>query len=185
MGTTWGYVQVLTEDLLQLAALRTAGVPEANIIQEEASREGGRPLYNALLALLCDGDSLVVSKVDRLGVSTLDALQTAKDLDTRGVRVIITTLGIDLKTPSGRCVLDMMIHIAEFERELIRDRAPTRIAKSFKLGPAQRAEAIKLHGEEGKSIDEIAAQFGCARTVVHRAVKLRAARGNKPSSRCF
>ena len=43
----------------------------------------------------------MVWKVDRLGRSTFDALQTAKALDARGVSIVITTLGIDLKTPSG------------------------------------------------------------------------------------
>ena len=50
---------------------------------------------------LGDGDKLVVWKVDRLGRSTLDALQTARDLDERGVHIVVTTLGIDLKTQAA------------------------------------------------------------------------------------
>ena len=104
MGTTWGYARVSTEDQelgLQITALRAAGVPEANIVQEKASGKAGsdRPLYTELLGRLQDGDSLVVWKVDRLGRSTLESLNTAKDLDERGVHIVITTLGIDLKTP--------------------------------------------------------------------------------------
>ena len=97
-------------------------MPEANIVQEKVSGKAGsdRPLYTALLGRLTDGDRLVVWKVDRLGRSTLDALQTAKDLDARGVHIVITTLGIDLKTSGGRLVFGMMAQIAEFERELIR-----------------------------------------------------------------
>ena len=98
MGNTYGYARVSTEDQelgLQISALRDAGVPEANIVQEKASGKFGtdRPLYDALLRRLGDGDRLVVWKVDRLGRSTLDALQTAKDLDARGVHIVITTLG--------------------------------------------------------------------------------------------
>ena len=127
MTATWGYARVSTDDQelgLQITALRAAGVHEANIVQEKASGKAGseRPLYAALLRRLADGDRLVVWKVDRLGRSTLDALQTAKDLDARGVHIVITTLGIDLKTPAGRLVFGMMAQIAEFERELIRDR---------------------------------------------------------------
>jgi len=48
-----------------------------------------------------------------LGRSTLDALNTAKDLDARGVRIVITTLGIDLKTPAGRLVYGVLAQIAE------------------------------------------------------------------------
>jgi DNA invertase Pin-like site-specific DNA recombinase len=133
-----------------------------------------------LLAKLRDGDKLVVWKVDRLGRSTLDALNTAKDLDARGVRIVITTLGVDLKTPAGRLVYGVLAQIAEFERELIRERVTAGIAAARKRGvafgrrhtlrPNQRAEAVRMHFEEGKSIGAIAALFGCGRTVVHRAI---------------
>src|SRR3954447_11679907 len=98
----YGYARVSTEDQelgLQITALTEAGVPARHIVKEKASGKGGtdRPLYAKLLAKLCDGDRLVVWKVDRLGRSTLDALNTAKDLDARGVSIVITTLGIDLK----------------------------------------------------------------------------------------
>jgi DNA invertase Pin-like site-specific DNA recombinase len=127
MGKSYGYARISTEDQelgLQITALRDAGVPEANIVQEKASGKAGtdRPLYDALLRRLGDGDRLVVWKVDRLGRSTLDALTTAKNLDDRGVHIVITTLGIDLKTPAGRLVFGMMSQISEFERELIRER---------------------------------------------------------------
>jgi DNA invertase Pin-like site-specific DNA recombinase len=75
----------------------------------------------------------------------------------------------------------MMVQIAEFERELIRERviagmaeAKTRnvaIGRKHTLRPHQRAEAARMHLEEGKSIGAIAALFGCGRTVVHRAVQ--------------
>ncbi len=185
MGTTWGYARVSTEDQelgLQITALRAAGVPEANIVQEKASGKAGsdRPLYASLLARLTAGDRLVVWKVDRLGRSTLESLNTAKELDDRGVHIVITTLGIDLKTPGGRLVFGMMVQIAEFERELIRERVKAGMADAKKRGihtgrkhtlrPHQRAEAARLHNEEGKSIGKIAALFGCGRTVVYRAI---------------
>jgi DNA invertase Pin-like site-specific DNA recombinase len=185
MGTTWGYARVSTEDQelgLQISALRDAGVPDAHIIQEKASGKAGadRPLYAALLERLADGDRLVVWKVDRLGRSTLDALQTAKNLDARGVHIVITTLGIDLKTPAGRLVFGVMAQIAEFERELIRERVKAGMAdakargvhtgRKNRLKPHQRAEAARLHLEDGKSLNEIAALFGCGRSIIYRAV---------------
>ena len=186
MGTTWGYARVSTEDQelgLQVTALREAGVPEANIVQEKASGKAGsdRPLYAALLVRLGEGDRLVVWKVDRLGRSTRDALQTAKDLDARGVHSGITTLGVDLKTAGGRLVFGMMAQMAEFERELIRERVKAGMAdakrrkvhvgRKNRLRPHQRAEAARLHLVEGKSLGEVAALFGCGRTVVFRAVQ--------------
>jgi DNA invertase Pin-like site-specific DNA recombinase len=117
IGQIWGYARVSTEDQelgLQITALRDAGVPEKHTVREKASGKAGsdRPLYAKLLEKLNDGDRLVVWKVDRLGRSTLDALQTAKALDARGVSIVITTLGIDLKTPSGRLVFGVMSQIA-------------------------------------------------------------------------
>jgi DNA invertase Pin-like site-specific DNA recombinase len=185
MGTTWGYARVSTEDQeldLQITALRAAGVPMANIVQEKASGKAGsdRPFYAGLLERLKDGDRLVVWKVDRLGRSTLESLNTARDLDERGVHIVITTLGIDLKTPGGRLVFGMMVQIAEFERELIRERVKAGMADAKKRGvhtgrkhtlrPHQRAEAVRLHLEEGESLGKIAALFGCGRTVVYRAI---------------
>jgi DNA invertase Pin-like site-specific DNA recombinase len=184
MGQTYGYARVSTEDQelgLQVTALLAAGVPENHIVQEKASGKAGgdRPLYAALLARLKAGDKLVIWKVDRLGRSTLDALQTAKELDERGVHIVVTTLGVDLKTPAGRLVFGMMIQIAEFERELIRERVTAGMAEAKRRGkhcgrkhtlkPHQRAEAARMHAE-GQSLGKIAALFGCGRTVIHRAV---------------
>jgi putative DNA-invertase from lambdoid prophage Rac len=186
MGQTWGYARVSTEDQelgLQIAALRGAGVPEKHIVREKASGKAGadRPLYAKLLEKLNDGDRLVVWKVDRLGRSTLDALQTAKALDARGVSIVITTLGIDLKTPSGRLVFGVMSQIAEFEHSLIRERVIAGMAEAKRRGkhvgrrhtlkPSQRAEAVRLHREEGKSLGAIADMFGCGKSIVFRAVK--------------
>jgi hypothetical protein len=74
---------------------------DAPSCRKHLEHRSDRPLYAKLLEKLNDGDRLMVWKVDRLGRSTFDALQTAKALDARGVSIVITTLGIDLKTPSG------------------------------------------------------------------------------------
>jgi hypothetical protein len=131
------------------------------------------------VARLKAGDRLVVWRVDRPGRSTLESLKTAKDLDERGVDIVITTLGIDLKTPVGRLVFGMMVQIAQFERELIRERVKAGMADAKTRGvhtgrkrtlrPHQRAEAARLHNE-GQSLGKIAALLGCGRTVVHRAI---------------
>ena len=184
MGEVWGYARVSTEDQdlgLQVSALREAGVPENHIVQEKASGKKGsdRPLYAALLAKLKAGDKLIVWKVDRLGRSTINALQVVEDLKDRGVHIVITTLGVDLATPAGKLVFGVLAQIAEFEREQIRERVIAGMAEAKRRGdhvgrkhtlkPHQRAEAARMHAE-GKSLGEIAALFGCGRTVVHRAV---------------
>jgi len=93
-----------------------------------------------------------VWKVDRLGRSTLDALNIARDLDARGVHIVITTLGVDLKTPSGRLVFGLMAQIAEFERELIRERVTAGIAalERFPLGLNRDSHGRRNRGVFGK-----------------------------------
>jgi DNA invertase Pin-like site-specific DNA recombinase len=126
--------------------------------------------------------SLQITALTEAAVARKDIVQEkAKDLDARGVRIVITTLGVDLKTPAGRLVYGVLAQIAEFERELIKERVTAGIAAARKRGvafgrrhtlrPNQRAEAVRMHLGEGKSIGAIAALFGCGRTVMHRAMK--------------
>ena len=138
-----------------------------------------KPKFKALLGRLKSGDKLVVWKVDRLGRNVRDALATAEHLDKADVRIIITTLGIDMKTPSGKLVFGILAQIAEFEREQIRERVTSGLAATKARGTVlgrqhtltthQRSEAARMVNEEGKSLAQVAALFGCARSVVHRA----------------
>lgn len=93
---------------LQLDALEAAGVPSAHIVQERESGVRQRPNFDALLRKLQTGDSLVAWKVDRLGRDALAALTVARDLDAPGVRIVITTLGVDSSTPAGRMVFGVL-----------------------------------------------------------------------------
>ena len=81
------------------------------------------------------------------------------------MHIVITTLGIDLKTPAGRLVFGMMSQISEFERELIRERVKAGMTEARKRGvhtgrkhkltPSQRAEAARMHHCDGKSLAQI------------------------------
>jgi DNA invertase Pin-like site-specific DNA recombinase len=191
MGQIWGYARVSTggQDVaLQVDALRAAGVPDDRIVRETISgAKADKPLLDRLVGKLKAGDSLTVWKVDRLGRSVLDALLLVKRLDEAGVAVVITTLGIDLTTPAGRLVLGMMLQIAEFERELIRERTNAGLAATKARGTVlgrrhsltthQRAEAARMVLDEGKSLGDVSQLLRVGRTIVHRAVtEVRAAR---------
>lgn len=115
---------------LQHDALRAAGVERDNIYDDLAS--GGRddrPGLTACLKSLRDGDVLVVWKLDRLGRSLAHLVNTVKELSDRkiGLRVL-TGKGaqIDTTTASGRMVFGIFATLAEFERDLIRERAVAR-----------------------------------------------------------
>jgi len=183
MTETYGYARVSTGDQnhnLQIDALIEAGVPKKNIVRETISGSvANKPKFTALKGRLKSGDKLVVWKIDRLGRNVRDALATTKELDEAGVRIIITTLGIDMQTPSGKLVFGILAQIAEFEREQIVERVTAGLAATKARGTVlgrkhtltshQRSEAARMINEERKTLAQVAALFGVARSVVHRA----------------
>jgi DNA invertase Pin-like site-specific DNA recombinase len=181
---TYGYARVSREDqelALQVDALVAAGVAPGNIVRDKMSGVADRPRFAKLLDKLQAGDTLVTWKVDRLGRSALATLRTFKELDEKGVRLIVTTLGIDTKTTAGRLVLGIMTQLAEFEREQIVERtvagleAAKRRGKKLGRKPLltcmqarQAAEMVK----EGKSYGEIADTMAVSRSVVFKTVRM-------------
>ena len=183
MPDVWGYARVSREDqqlALQLDALAAAGVPHGNIIKDKESGTRQRPAFDALLQRLQPGDSLVAWKVDRLGRDALAALAIARDLDRRGVRIVITTLGVDSSTPAGRMVFGVLAQLAEFEHATLIERTNaglaaarkrgTHLGRRFRLTPHQQIEARRMRAEEGKTYAQLAALFRVSRSVIWRAV---------------
>jgi DNA invertase Pin-like site-specific DNA recombinase len=180
----WGYARVSTDDqntAPQVDALIAAGVPRETLVEEYISGAAkDRPKFVALLLRLQSGDTLMVWKICRLGRNTLAALQTAEEMNARGVRIVITTLGIDMTTPAGKLVFGILAQLAEFEREQIRERINAGMAaakargkhlgRRHALTQHQRREAVKLV-ESGKSLAEVGAILGVHRSIVHRAVQ--------------
>ncbi|MGU2639913.1 recombinase family protein [Acinetobacter baumannii] len=131
---------------LQHDALRAAGVERDNIYDDLAS--GGRddrPGLTACLKSLRDGDVLVVWKLDRLGRSLAHLVNTVKELSDRkiGLRVL-TGKGaqIDTTTASGRMVFGIFATLAEFERDLIRERTMAGLASA--RGADENSRSPKL-----------------------------------------
>ena len=81
-----------------------------------------RPGLAALMEYVREGDTVVVWKLDRLGRNMLHILQTVKELTDRGVTLVSTTDGIDSSTPAGRMMIGVLGSLAEYERELIKER---------------------------------------------------------------
>jgi len=120
----YGYARVSTvgQDLqAQIEALQREGCDK--IYSEKfTGTKADRPEFQKLLAELKDGDTLVVTKLDRFARSTAEALAIVKDLFERGVKVHVLNMGLIENTPTGRLIFTVMSAFAEFERDLIVER---------------------------------------------------------------
>jgi DNA invertase Pin-like site-specific DNA recombinase len=120
----YGYARVSTvqQDLeAQLQALKNEGC-EVIYSEKFTGTKADRPKFTELLAKLEAGDTLVVTKLDRFARSTVDAIQTVRELFERGVKVHILNMGIVEDTPTGRLIFNIMSSFAEFERDMIVER---------------------------------------------------------------
>ena len=139
--TRYGYARVSTEAQTtdpQILVLTNEGVE--NIVVETVSGSvpaHGRPALSALLKRLTSGDSLTIAKLDRLGRDTVDVLELVRVLDQRNIRLRILNLGIETGTSNGRLFLTILMAMAEFERELIRERTQAVTCPPF-LYPLKR-----------------------------------------------
>ncbi|WP_407268937.1 recombinase family protein [Radiobacillus sp. PE A8.2] len=120
----YGYARVSTvnQDLeSQLQRLNAEGCN--NIYKDKfTGTKRDRPEFNKLLDVLDEGDTLVVTKLDRFARSTVDGIQTIRELFEKGVKVHVLNMGLVEDTPTGRLVFNVMSAFAEFERDMIVER---------------------------------------------------------------
>ena len=176
-----GYARVSTEDQnldIQTHALRQAGCDR--IFQEKLSgAHRQRPELAKMLEQLREGDAVVIWKLDRLARSTRDLLDIADAIGKIGAGLrSLSEPWADTTSPAGRMVLTVFAGIAEFERELIRERTGTgriaamkrgvRFGRPVRLNTEQAILARRLL-DEGKSAKEVAMTFGVNRSTIYRA----------------
>jgi len=132
-----------------------------------------RPEFARLLEKIRDGETLVVSKLDRLGRDSIDVLQTVRMLSDRQIKVIVHQLGqTDLTSPAGKLLLTMLSAVAAMERDLLVERTQAglararaegkRLGRPCKTTEAQRIEIRDLLAQ-GKSVSEVALLYGVSR----------------------
>lgn len=134
-----GYTRVSTLDQdpqLQIDALLKAGVDRRDIFEDTM---GGstmdRPGFEAMMKDVQRGDIIYVWKLDRLGRSVRQVLNTFHDLAQRGVSIkVLTQPGMDTSTPMGRLIITIMAAVAEMERDLILERTLAGLAASRAMG---------------------------------------------------
>ncbi|WP_179139792.1 recombinase family protein [Bacillus sp. CDB3] len=145
----YGYARVstLNQDLeSQIQMLEKEGC-EKIYSEKFTGTKFDRPKFQELLSVIENGDSLVVTKLDRFARSTEHAIQTIKMLFDKGVKVHILNMGIVEDTPTGRLMFNIMSAFAEFERDMIVER--TQEGKAIaKLNPNFKEGRPKKYNKE-------------------------------------
>lgn len=184
-----GYTRVSTvgqDPALQLDALRAAGVQDRDVFSDVTSgakSASDRPGMKNLLAYATAGDTVVVWRIDRLGRSLLDVLNTVNLLRDRDVKIKSVSDGIDPETSSGRLMLGMLATLAEYERELITERVNAGIAAAKSQGtrfgrppvdPDVIDRKLAIVAEErakGRSAEKAASLVGWSRATLYRHIR--------------
>lgn len=182
----YGYARVSTvaQDLeVQIQALQAEG---CEVIYKEkfTGTKTDRPEFNKVLEALQEGDTLVVTKLDRFARSAVEGIQTVKALFARGVKVHILNMGLVENTPTGRLIFNILSSFAEFERDMIVERtqegkALAKLRDDFREGrPRKHSKQQVLHALEllrTHTYKEVEAMTGIKkRTLINRKNELEA-----------
>ena len=175
-----GYARVSTGDQslsLQQDALQQAGC--GTLYEDVASgKNTDRPELSNCLKALRAGDTLVVWRLDRLGRSLPDLVQIVAQLEARGVQLESLQERIDTSTATGRLVFHLFGSLAEFERNLIRERTLAGLAAARARGrqggrkpaltPAQIREIRVLMADKSIPVSQIAERYGVSRSTLYK-----------------
>ncbi len=175
-----GYARVSTDDQnldLQRDALQRAGCHR--VYEERASgKSADRPQLDECLADLRPGDTLIVWRLDRLGRSLPDLVRIVGDLEQRGVGFESLAEHIETSSATGKLVFHVFAALAEFERNLIRERTRAGLdaarargrtgGRKPKIGDKERREIRALYDAKTVPVSDIARRYGVSRTTLYK-----------------
>ena len=179
-----GYARVSTEDqclTLQIDALEEAGCDR--VFQDQVSGiVSSRPNLNQALNFARPGDTLVVWRLDRLSRSLRDLIEAVTLLEFRGVQLKSLHESIDTASSSGKLIFHLFGALAEFERNLIKERTLAGLqaarARGRKGGrpPSLNSEkqelAAKLYSEKNHSVNQICQIMGISKPTLYKYVRV-------------
>lgn len=176
----YGYARAssLDQDVtIQEDALRHIGCAVIRSEKASGATRVGRSELALLLQFLRPGDTLVVTRIDRLARSIKDLQDIVHELRAKGVALKATEQPIDTSTSAGKAFLDMLGVFAEFETNLRRERQKEGIARAKAKGvykgrkpSIDPAEVLRLRTEEKLGATAIAQKLGIARASVYRVL---------------
>ena len=186
----YGYIRVSTVKQAnegnslegQTKLLLENGVSKENIYQDAyTGTKAGRPQFNKLLNELKEGDTLVVTKLDRFARSMIEGSKIVNDLIEKGVKVNVLNIGLMDNTPASKLIRNIFFSFAEFERDMIVERTlegkqikmetdvDATLGRPKKFKKAQRDMALQLL--EKHSYNEVANMTGISRRTLIRYKK--------------
>ncbi len=180
MGRRIGYARVSTEDQnlsIQKAALEA---DKCKIVFEEkksGTHRAGRVQLDLALKVLQEGDTLVVTRLDRLGRSLRDLANIAHEIESIGAHLRVIEQSVDTSTSAGRAFFGMLAVFAQFETDVRRDRQAEGIAKAKKAGvytggkPRISRERVADLLKSGTSPAAVARSLGVSRMSVYRIIR--------------
>lgn len=182
--TIYGYARVSTKDQnleTQIQQLQARKCDE--IIEEKMTGATlKRPELEKLLNKAKEGDTIIVTRVDRLGRNTQQLLKLVEDLQQRNVTLYIIELGIEATHRNGKLFLTILSALAENERELLAEKRTAGLenakAKGVKLGrkgiaKAKLEHALKLWQQGEMTIKQIEASTGVGKSILYREIQKR------------
>lgn len=180
MAVMYGYARVSTNDqdlALQTQTLRDAGCEIIRAEKASGASRKGRSELQLLLDFLRPGDTLTVTRIDRLARSIKDLQDIVFALNLKGVTLKATEQPVDTRTAAGKAFLDMLSVFAEFETNLRRERQLEGIAAAKARGvyrgrkpSIDPAEVHRLYVDEKMGATAIARKLGIGRASVYRAL---------------
>jgi DNA invertase Pin-like site-specific DNA recombinase len=180
MNQRIGYARVSTDDQhldMQRDALTAAG---CSVIYEETAsgKAAARPELEQCLKALRPGDSMIVWRLDRLGRSLPDLVRIVGELEQKGIGFESITERIETSSAAGKLVFHVFAALAEFERNLIRERTNAGLAaarargraggRKPKLNEKDVKEIRALWRDKSIPVADIARRFGVSRTTLYK-----------------
>lgn len=185
MGEHVGYARVSSvgQSLdVQEEKLQRAGCSRLFLEKRSGTTAANRPQLQACLTYLREGDTLVITRLDRLARSVLDLAKISEQLEEKGVSFCVLDQSIDTSKSEGRLMFSLLASFAQFENDIRRERQADGIAKAKKKGvtfgrkPAltdEQCERIRiLRTEESFSVPQLAARFNVGVATIYRALQV-------------
>ena len=184
MGEIVGYARVSSADqslAIQLQKLEGVGCLKVFREKKSATRGSIRLRLRECLDWVREGNTMVVTRLDRIARSVLDLASIAEEIKSKGVAFRVLDQGIDTSTSEGRLMFNMLSAFAEFENDIRRERQQegierakangVRFGRKRLLSEKEKAQIRKMRQNDGLTIEQLQQRFRVGRSTIYRALQ--------------